>query len=109
MLPHHRLHALTKEVTVRLQNILRGVGSLAAVAALVYFAMAVDPSNASTVYAGGQICLDGISQGTIMKSTDSGSTWNSSAEFSGPRAPPMNAWEKYAQVLLESNEFAFVD
>jgi len=33
----------TKEMTVRLQNVLRGVGSLGAIAALVYFAMAVDP------------------------------------------------------------------
>jgi hypothetical protein len=43
---------------------------------------------------------------------DNGSSWDSAAEFSGP-APtppkPLTAWEKYAQVLLESNEFAFVD
>jgi hypothetical protein len=43
---------------------------------------------------------------------DTGSTWDSAAEFTGP-APkalqPLSAWEKYAQVLLESNEFAFVD
>ena len=29
------------------------------------------------------------------------------AESSGPS--PLSAWEKYAQVLLETNEFAFVD
>ena len=29
------------------------------------------------------------------------------AESSGPA--PLSAWEKYAQVLLETNEFAFVD
>jgi hypothetical protein len=43
---------------------------------------------------------------------DSGSTWDSAAEFSGPppaRPKPLSPWEKYAQVLLESNEFAFVD
>jgi hypothetical protein len=43
---------------------------------------------------------------------DNGSSWDSVAEFSGPApAPPkpLTAWEKYAQVLLESNEFAFVD
>ena len=43
---------------------------------------------------------------------DAGATWDSAAEFTGP-APkpptPLNAWEKYAQVLLISNEFAFVE
>ena len=43
---------------------------------------------------------------------DSGSTWDSAAEFAGPPPAvpkPLTPWEKYAQVLLESNEFAFVD
>jgi hypothetical protein len=43
---------------------------------------------------------------------DSGSTWDSASEFSGPppaKPKPLSPWEKYAQVLLESNEFAFVD
>jgi hypothetical protein len=44
---------------------------------------------------------------------DTGGTWVSTAEFAGPsnKPPPvpMTAWEKYAQVLLESNEFVFVD
>jgi mono/diheme cytochrome c family protein len=38
--------------------------------------------------------------------------WNSRAQFAGPvpsRPPPLTPWEKYAQVLLETNEFAFVD
>jgi mono/diheme cytochrome c family protein len=38
--------------------------------------------------------------------------WNANTEFGGP-APeppkPLNAWEKYAQVLLMTNEFLFVD
>ena len=42
---------------------------------------------------------------------DTGS-WDSASEFAGP-APkpnqPLSPWEKYAQVLLESNEFAFID
>ena len=43
---------------------------------------------------------------------DSGGSWNSAAEFTGPdpKPPtPLSAWEKYAQVLLMSNEFAFVE
>src|SRR5262249_50799408 len=43
---------------------------------------------------------------------DSGSIWDSKEDFSGPPGAtpkPLNAWEKLAQVLLESNEFAFVD
>jgi hypothetical protein len=43
---------------------------------------------------------------------DTGSSWDSQTEFAGPLPPdkrPLNAWEKLAQVLLQSNEFAFVD
>jgi len=35
--------------------------------------------------------------------------WNASADFRGPAAKPLSVWERYAQVLLETNEFAFVD
>jgi len=40
---------------------------------------------------------------------DNGGGWDSSTEFAGPRPTPLSPWEKYAQVLLESNEFAFVE
>ena len=39
--------------------------------------------------------------------------WNSVTDFAGPQtAPattPLTPWEKYAQILLETNEFVFVD
>jgi mono/diheme cytochrome c family protein len=38
--------------------------------------------------------------------------WDSRAQFAGPtspKPPPLTPWEKYAQVLLETNEFVFVD
>jgi predicted RNA methylase len=38
--------------------------------------------------------------------------WNAQRDFAGPPAPavkPLAAWERYVQVLLESNEFMFVD
>ena len=37
--------------------------------------------------------------------------WSAKDDFSGPKETlvPLNAWEKYAQVLLMSNELAFVD
>jgi hypothetical protein len=38
--------------------------------------------------------------------------WDAKKEFAGnptPPAPPLGAWEQYAQVLLQSNEFLFVD
>jgi hypothetical protein len=38
--------------------------------------------------------------------------WDAQKEFAGPLlepAKPLTAWEKYAQVLLSSNEFMFVD
>ncbi len=39
-------------------------------------------------------------------------SWNASKEFDGPpgeERKPLNAWEQYAQVLLLSNEFMFID
>jgi mono/diheme cytochrome c family protein len=38
--------------------------------------------------------------------------WDSQIQFAGPpapRAPSLKAWEQYAQVLLETNEFVFID
>jgi hypothetical protein len=40
------------------------------------------------------------------------SEWDSKAQFAGPpaaRPAELTAWEQYAQVLLETNEFVFVD
>ena len=38
-------------------------------------------------------------------------SWQASSEFLGStyKPKPLNAWEKYVQVLLLSNEIAFVD
>jgi hypothetical protein len=38
-----------------------------------------------------------------------GMEWNARSEFHGPDPPPLAPWEEYAQVLLLTNEFAFVD
>ncbi len=35
--------------------------------------------------------------------------WDSHKDFAGPGPITLNAWEKLAQVLLETSEFAFVD
>ena len=38
--------------------------------------------------------------------------WSAKTEFAGPapeKAKPLNAWEKYAQVVLLANELMFVD
>jgi hypothetical protein len=44
---------------------------------------------------------------------DAAREWNTKADFSGPQKLPekrgLNAWEKYAQVLLLANEMVFVD
>jgi hypothetical protein len=36
-------------------------------------------------------------------------TWSAKNDFSGPAPEPLNVWERYAQALFETNEFAFVD
>jgi len=35
--------------------------------------------------------------------------WQADSDFSGPPPPALEPWERYAQVLLASNEFAFID
>ena len=37
------------------------------------------------------------------------SEWNSGSGFHGPQPEPMGPWEQYAQALMLSNEFLFVD
>jgi hypothetical protein len=36
-------------------------------------------------------------------------SWNAAEDFAGPPSQPLKAWERYAQVLLQTNEFAFID
>jgi hypothetical protein len=36
-------------------------------------------------------------------------TWNAKNDFAGPAAQPLSVWARFAQVLLETNEFSFVD
>jgi hypothetical protein len=45
-----------------------------------------------------------------IRSSD-GVEFNAKTQFAGPRPkiPPLTPWEKFAQVLLETNEFLFVD
>ncbi len=35
--------------------------------------------------------------------------WSAADDFTGPQTEPLTAWERLAQVLLMTNEFAFVD
>ena len=35
--------------------------------------------------------------------------WSAKDDFRGPAPQPLTVWERYAHVLLETNEFAFVD
>ncbi len=40
---------------------------------------------------------------------DPGQVWDSSSGFHGPLTVPLSRWQELAQILLMSNEFAFVD
>ncbi len=35
--------------------------------------------------------------------------WDAAKDFRGPTPKPLDTWARYAQILLETNEFAFVD
>jgi uncharacterized protein DUF1553 len=53
-----------------------------------------------------------LSSGKDVAGSDYTTEWNAKKDFSGPPVPPprpLNAWEKYAHVLLLANEFMFVD
>lgn len=53
----------------------------------------------------------GETGGTLPAWDDPGTEWSAKADFSGTQEAirPLNVWEKYAQVLLLSNELTFVD
>lgn len=46
---------------------------------------------------------------TESKERTKESTWNAKVDFRGPAPRPLTIWERYAHVLLQTNEFAFVD
>ena len=46
---------------------------------------------------------------TAEKVGDMRNEWQSQQDFAGPAPPPLNPWQKYVQVLLLANEFAFID
>ena len=50
---------------------------------------------------------DGFGWSPIIKSGDT--VWDAKSDFRGPAPLPLDAWARYAQVLLETSEFAFVD
>jgi cytochrome c553 len=53
---------------------------------------------------------DGFVWRTGLRTTD-GVEFNAKKQFAGPspQVPPFTPWERFAQVLLETNEFLFVD
>ena len=50
-------------------------------------------------------------EATLEAAGGKGEQWNAKSDFAGPQKErkPLTAWEKYAQVLLLSNELMFVD
>ena len=47
--------------------------------------------------------------GPEVAGNDGPPTWDAAANFAGPQPRHLDPWAKYAQVLMESNEFVFVD
>lgn len=56
----------------------------------------------------GDTSFDSFEWAPVIIATDNSSRWSSRAEFSGVSEGP-GPWQKYVQVLLMTNEFAFVD
>jgi hypothetical protein len=58
----------------------------------------------------GEITWDEFSWAPVIKvDKQGGPEWNAAAQFGGPPPQPLTQWEKYAQTLLLTNEFVFVD
>jgi hypothetical protein len=50
---------------------------------------------------------DGFSWAPVIRIGEQ--SWNSKNDFAGPAAERLSIWARYAQVLMETNEFAFVE
>jgi hypothetical protein len=50
---------------------------------------------------------DAFTWAPVIKSGEQ--SWNAKKDFAGPPPQPLDIWARFAQVLLETNEFAFVD
>jgi hypothetical protein len=50
---------------------------------------------------------DGFGWAPVIKLGEQ--TWSAKDDFVGPPPQPLDVWARYAQVLLQTNEFAFVD
>jgi hypothetical protein len=55
----------------------------------------------------GYVSYDRFSWAPVLRME--GVEWSAEADFAGPAERPLTPWERYAQVLLETNEFLFVD
>ncbi|MDQ3814014.1 MAG: PSD1 and planctomycete cytochrome C domain-containing protein [Armatimonadota bacterium] len=55
--------------------------------------------------------FDSFTWSNIVTLVNGSTVWNSTTQFSEPAepTPPLSAWERYAQALLMTNEFFFVD
>ena len=58
-----------------------------------------------------KIHLTKVAPPNAVAGDDAGDEWDAETQFEGGPAviSPLTPWQKYVQVLLESNEFAFVD
>jgi Protein of unknown function (DUF1553)/Protein of unknown function (DUF1549)/Planctomycete cytochrome C len=50
---------------------------------------------------------DGFTWAPVIKAGEQ--SWNAKTDFAGPPPQPLDIWARFAQVLLETSEFAFVD
>jgi hypothetical protein len=44
----------------------------------------------------------------VSNAANPGERWKMSVDFAGPQTP-LSAWEAYAQALLNTNRFLFID
>jgi hypothetical protein len=52
---------------------------------------------------------DSFTWAPVVREIGTKSRWDARAEFHGPPPPALSPWEEYAQVLLLTKEFVFVD
>jgi hypothetical protein len=56
-----------------------------------------------------QVAYSQFSWAPLIEMKGASRTWSAESDFGGPLESPLTPWEQYAQVLLMSNEFLFLD
>jgi hypothetical protein len=56
-----------------------------------------------------QVDVQSVGESPANQVDTTSTVWDAASDFAGPSQPRLTRWEQLAQVLLMTNEFAFID